>query len=89
MKIIRTVTPWIAMLMAAPAFGAEPQPTDRIKLDISRAELTAVAQGLMKLPYEQAAPILNDLSAQVNAQDKKPEAAPVVPTPADPAGVPK
>lgn len=43
---------------------------DPLQITISRAALQAVGQGLMKLPYETAAPILNDLQAQLNKADQ-------------------
>lgn len=43
---------------------------DPLQITISRAHLQAVGQGLMKLPYETAAPILADLQAQLNKADQ-------------------
>lgn len=54
-----------------PAFcQTAPAPTDHIKIDVTRAQLQAIGQGVMKLPYETAAPILTELQAQLNAADK-------------------
>ncbi len=45
------------------------QPTDHVKIDVTRAELQLIGQGLMELPYKASAPVLNDLQAQLNAAD--------------------
>ena len=53
--------------------AAAPPPVafqDPLQITISRAALQAVGQGLMKLPYETAAPILADLQAQLNKADQ-------------------
>src|SRR5580692_1290344 len=49
---------------------AAQQPSDRVKLDVTRAELQLIGQGLMELPYKSVAPVLNDLQAQLNAADQ-------------------
>jgi hypothetical protein len=49
-------------------------PTERIKIDVTRAELQAIGQGIMKLPYETAAPLLVELQNQLAAQTPKAEA---------------
>lgn len=43
---------------------------DPLQMTISRSALQSIAQGLMKLPYETAAPILNDLQTQLNKADQ-------------------
>lgn len=43
---------------------------DPLNMVISRTTLQAIAKGVMKLPYEEAAPILNDLQAQLNKADQ-------------------
>lgn len=53
----------------SPAF-AQSAPSDHIKIDITRAELQLIGQGLMELPYKAAAPVLNSLQAQLNAADQ-------------------
>ena len=71
----------VLVTTAAPAFAqAVPQP-DPAKLDISRANLTLIAAGIMKLPYEQAQPLLADLQKQLDAQAPKP--APIAEKPKD------
>lgn len=77
----------LACLVAAasPAF-AQSAPTDHVKIDVTRAELQLIGQGLMELPYKAAAPVLNSLQAQLNAADQaaaKAAAAPATPKPAD------
>jgi hypothetical protein len=32
-------------------------PTDHVKIDVTRADLQTIGQGIMKLPYETAAPL--------------------------------
>lgn len=59
----------IACLLATPVF-AQTAPTDKIKLEVTRAELQIIGQGLMELPYKSVAPVLNDLQAQLNAADQ-------------------
>ena len=59
--------------MTAEAIGqTAPAGPDPVKLEISRATLAKIAQGAMKLPYEDAAPILNELQRQLDAQTPKP-----------------
>lgn len=38
------------------------------KLELTDAELTAIATALQKRPYEESAPVLNHLVAQINAE---------------------
>lgn len=69
---------------AAIAQPATAIPPERIKLDLDRSTLALIAQGVMKLPYEQAAPILNELQRQLEAQQKP--TTPAAPAaPAEPA----
>jgi hypothetical protein len=49
-------------------------PTDHVKIDVTRADLQTIGQGIMKLPYETAAPLLIDLQKQLEAQTPKAEA---------------
>ncbi len=63
----------LACLLASPAFAQ--QPTDHVKIDVTRAELQLIGQGLMELPYKTSAPVLNDLQAQLNAADQVAKAA--------------
>jgi hypothetical protein len=46
-------------------------PTDHLKLDVTRAELQIIGQGLMELPYKTSAPVLTILQQQLNAIDAK------------------
>ena len=48
-------------------------PTDHVKIDVTRADLQAIGQGIMKLPYETAAPLLIELQKQLEAQTPKVE----------------
>jgi hypothetical protein len=59
-------------------------PTDRIKIEVTRAELQTIGQGVMKLPYETAAPFLIELQKQLEAQTPKPEAPAAKPEAAAP-----
>lgn len=45
-------------------------PSDKVKLEVTRAELQVIGQGLMELPYKSVAPVLNNLQAQLNAADQ-------------------
>lgn len=60
-------------LALVPAVFAQ-APTDHVKVDVTRADLQVIGQGIMKLPYETAAPILIELQKQLEAQTPKPEA---------------
>ena len=53
------------------ATSAAAQTPDKVKIEVTRAELQVIGQGLMELPYKTVAPVLNDLQAQVNAADAK------------------
>ncbi len=64
-----------AVLIASPAIAqqaAQPQvtPTEHIKVDLSMQELQTIGNALGKLPYENAAPILNSLSKQLDEYAK-------------------
>jgi hypothetical protein len=56
-------------------------PTDHVKIDVTRADPQAMGQGIMKLPYETAAPLLIELQKQREAQTPKAEAPPPVARP--------
>lgn len=58
----------VFMLVPKPARADDAPP--KIKIEVTRAELVLIGQGVMKLPYETAAPVLNNLQAQLNAIDK-------------------
>jgi hypothetical protein len=62
------------LLAFVPAVVAH-SPTDHVKIDVTRAELQAIGQGVMKLPYETAAPLLIELQRQLEAQTPKAEAS--------------
>jgi hypothetical protein len=62
----------LALGLAAAAFAQAP--TDHVKIDVTRAELQAIGQGIMKLPYETAAPLLIELQKQLEAQTPRAEA---------------
>ena len=48
-------------------------PTDHVKIDVTRADLQLIGQGIMKLPYETAAPLLIELLSQLQAQTPRAE----------------
>lgn len=76
---------------AMPAYCQAPVGNDKIKIEIPRAELQIIGQALMELPYKTAAPVLNDLQAQLNAADAAIAAeakAKAEPKPAEPAPEP-
>jgi hypothetical protein len=58
-----------------PAYCQTAPASDKIKLEVTRAELQMIGQGLMELPYKTVAPVLNDLQAQLNAADAAVKAA--------------
>jgi hypothetical protein len=63
----------LALCIADAAFAQAP--TDHVKIDVTRADLQLIGQGIMKLPYETAAPLLIELQKQIEAQTSKPEAS--------------
>jgi hypothetical protein len=69
---MRTLSVALACLLgsAMPAFCQSPAPTDKVKIEVTRAELQVIGQGLMELPYKTAAGVMNDLQAQLNAVDQ-------------------
>ena len=62
----------LALGLSATAFAQAP--SDHVKIDVTRADLQAIGQGIMKLPYESAAPLLIELQKQLAAQTSKVEA---------------
>lgn len=56
---------WSAM----PAHCQVPPNGDKIKLEVTRADLQLIGQGLMELPYKSVVPVLNSLQLQLNAAD--------------------
>jgi hypothetical protein len=66
----------LAVCLALAVMGAAlaQAPTDCVKIDVSRAELQAMGQGIMKLPYEKAAPLLIELQKQLEPQTTKAQA---------------
>jgi hypothetical protein len=64
----------VASLFAFASTALAQAPNDRVKLDITRAELQVIGQGIMKLPYETAAPLLIELQKQLEAQTPRAEA---------------
>jgi hypothetical protein len=58
-----------------PAYCQTAPASDKIKIEVTRAELQIIGQGLMELPYKSVAPVLNDLQAQLNAADAAVKAA--------------
>jgi hypothetical protein len=74
----------VSLLLAlVPAIFAQ-APTDHVKIDVTRAELQAIGQGIMKLPYETAAPLLIELQNQIAAQTPKSDAPATAPAAAAP-----
>lgn len=74
-----------AMITAA----AAQQPTDRVRLELSREQIQAIANGIMELPYKQAAPLLNEIARQVQDQAPKPPEPSSSPAPAPEPEQPK
>lgn len=69
------------LISSSAAFAEPPAPAlpgisvvrapDPLTIKITRSNLQLIGQGVMKLPYEIAAPILVDLQAQLNALDEE------------------
>ncbi|MCC8963761.1 hypothetical protein H8A95_15935 [Bradyrhizobium sp. Pear76] len=66
---MRTVS-CIALLCLLSTAAFAQTASDRIKLDVSRAELGVIGQGLMELPYKTSAALMNNLQHQLDATDK-------------------
>ena len=64
----------VAVLFAFAGAAFAQAPTDHVQIDVTRADLQAIGQGIMKLPYETAAPLLIELQKQIEAQTQKSEA---------------
>jgi hypothetical protein len=58
----------ITLLTATPTLAQ--QPTDRITLSVTRAELQVIGQGLMELPYKTSSEVLGDLQRQLSAAEE-------------------
>jgi hypothetical protein len=58
----------LACLLSTSALAQ--QPTDKVKLEVTRADLQIIGQGLMELPYKTSAPVLNTLQQQLLAADR-------------------
>ena len=65
-----------SLLLMGVSNAQAPQANDRVKLDLTRAEVQIIVNGLLELPYKSAAPILIELKRQVDAQEPKTEPAP-------------
>lgn len=65
---MRTVAAIALLAVASPAFAQTAD--EKINISVSRAELQIIGNGLMELPYKQAAPVMVDLQAQLIAWDK-------------------
>lgn len=70
MRTVSTIALACLIGSAMPAYCQAQAPNDKVKLEVTRAELQIIGQGLMELPYKQVAPVLNDLQAQLNAADQ-------------------
>ncbi|CCE05773.1 exported hypothetical protein [Bradyrhizobium sp. STM 3843] len=73
----------LSLASAGAAFAQAP--TDHVKLDVTRADLQTIGQGIMKLPYETAAPLLLELQNQLQAQTPKAAAPTAAAKPEAPA----
>jgi hypothetical protein len=60
--------------LACLALGVSPAlaqaPSEKIKLEVTRAELQVIGQGLMELPFKTSVGIINALQAQLDAHDR-------------------
>jgi hypothetical protein len=63
----------VAVFLSAPALAqssAPPASAEKMKLEVTRAELQLIGQGLMELPYKASAPVMNNLQTQLFAIDQ-------------------
>jgi hypothetical protein len=82
------VAPSLSLTLISPVFAQAP--ADHVKIDVTRAELQTIGQGIMKLPYETAAPLLIELQKQLEAQTPKSDAPATAPAAkAEPAATAK
>ncbi len=68
----------LILLATAPSWGQTAPPEapevklpDPVTITLSRERLQQIGNGVMKLPYDVAAPLLQDLQGQINAIDSK------------------
>jgi hypothetical protein len=61
----------LTLALVPVAFGQAA--SDHVKIDLTRADLQTIGRGIMKLPYETAAPLLIELQNQLQAQTPKVE----------------
>jgi hypothetical protein len=59
-----------AVLLATPSFAQAPQTTPEYTLKLTLPELQTIGKALTKQPYEEVAGLLNNLNAQISAQQK-------------------
>ncbi|QPF81662.1 hypothetical protein IC762_17710 [Bradyrhizobium genosp. L] len=67
------------LALAAGSAHAQSAPTDKMTIEVTRAELQIIGQGLMELPYKSVAQLMIKLQAQIDAAEKT---KPVDPAPA-------
>ena len=57
-----------SLLLVGVSNAQAPQANDRVKLDLTRAEVQIIVNGLLELPYKTSASVLIELKRQVDAQ---------------------
>ena len=60
----------IALTCLIPTAVLAQNPTDKIKLEITRADLQVIGNALMEAPYKTAAPVMILLQQQLTAADQ-------------------
>lgn len=66
---MRTIASTALACLVSTAAAAQ-QPTDKVKLEITRAELQVIGNALMEMPYKTAAPVMIVLQQQLVASDQ-------------------
>lgn len=66
---MRTIASAALACLVSTAAAAQ-QPADKVKLEITRAELHVIGNALMEMPYKTAAPVMIVLQQQLAASDQ-------------------
>lgn len=66
----------LSLAADGPPAAAAPQQSPQVTLKLSLETLNVIAKGLAELPLKEAAPVLNDINAQVQKELAPAEAGP-------------
>lgn len=60
----------ISLACLVPTAAVAQQPADKVKLEVTRAELQVIGDALMEMPYKTAAPVMIVLQQQLAVSDQ-------------------